>query len=182
MCEGLSTINGPIPPHPMFTKDFQLNLSSARSTTSACEGPSKISGPIISHFENNSRVVDYNVVPKVRGNGNANFNADKKGNGVGMLIELQGRALSPKRRGMFDNEHQKNYIASNAFKIKQLMRKVKEREAAQKDANASSNNNTSLYGPVATPVKAFWKSEKYKDVPSKLKESLSVIFLKEILK
>ncbi len=177
MCEGLSSINGPIPPHPMFTKEFQLNLSSARSTSSACEGPSKISGPIISHFENNPRVVDYNVVPKVRGIGNSNFNADKKGTGVGMFIELQGRALSPKRRGMFDNEHKKNYIAANAFKIKQLMRKVKEREAAQKDTMPSSNN-TSLYGPVATPVKAFWKSEKYKDVPSKLKESLNVKYNK----
>lgn len=89
-----------------------------------------------------------------------------------MLIELQGRAITPKKRGMFDNEHQKNHISSNAHKIKQLMRKVKEREA-QKDPTTTSTN-ASLYGPVATPVKAFWKSEKYKDVPSKLKESLQV--------
>ena len=53
MCEGLSTIiNGPIPPHPMFLKDNSFSSLSARSVNSMCEGPSKISGPIASHFEN----------------------------------------------------------------------------------------------------------------------------------
>ncbi len=51
MCEGMSSINGPIPPHPMFLKESLNDLSSARSTLSQCEGPSKISGPIISHFD-----------------------------------------------------------------------------------------------------------------------------------
>jgi hypothetical protein len=52
MCEGLSTINGPIPPHPMFLNEgshSSLSLSS-RNDSSLCEGPSKISGPIASHF------------------------------------------------------------------------------------------------------------------------------------
>ena len=44
------------------------------------------------------------------------------------------------------------------------MRKVKEREA-QKDKEHSEKN---------LPVKALWKSEKYKDVQSKLKEMLQV--------
>jgi hypothetical protein len=44
------------------------------------------------------------------------------------------------------------------------MRKVKEREA-QKEKIASEKN---------LPVKALWKSEKYKDVQSKIKELLMV--------
>ena len=51
MCEGLSTIiNGPIPTHPMFLKEPSFESISARSNNSLCEGPSKISGPIVSHF------------------------------------------------------------------------------------------------------------------------------------
>jgi hypothetical protein len=54
MCEGLSAIDGPIPPHPMFLKDSSSWSvpSSARNDT-PCEGPSKISGPIVSHFNEN---------------------------------------------------------------------------------------------------------------------------------
>lgn len=62
----------------------------------------------------------------------------------------------------------KNHIASNTVKIKQLMRKVKEREA-QKEREHQEKN---------VPVKALWKSEKYNNVQSKLKEMLLlVIFL-----
>ena len=54
MCEGLSTIvNGPIPPHPMFLKGISFDsLSSRSNNNSLCEGPSKISGPIVSQYEN----------------------------------------------------------------------------------------------------------------------------------
>ena len=53
MCEGISSINGPIPTHPMFLREesFHLDsLSSSRSNKSICEGPSKISGPIPSDY------------------------------------------------------------------------------------------------------------------------------------
>ena len=63
-----------------------------------------------------------------------------------------------------EGEPPKNHIAANTIKIKQLMRKVKEREA-QKERIANDR---------ATPVKALWKSDKYKDVQSKLKELLIV--------
>ena len=72
---------------------------------------------------------------------------------------------------MFETDAPKNYINSNAGKIKQIMRKVKEREAATGSASKISTN-ASLYGPVAVPVKAFHESEKYKNVQSKVKESL----------
>ena len=55
MCEGLSTIaNGPIPPHPMFLKGLSFESLSSRSNNSLCEGPSKISGPIVSQYENDN--------------------------------------------------------------------------------------------------------------------------------
>ena len=79
-----------------------------------------------------------------------------------MLIELQGRAITPKPFKM--REVPKNHIASNTVKIKQLMRKVKEREAQKEKEQIEKN----------VPVKALWKSEKYKDVQSKLKEMLQV--------
>jgi len=59
-------------------------------------------------------------------------------------------------------EPPKNHIASNVTKVKQLMRKVKERET-QKEQVLSEKQK---------PVKALWKSDKYKDVQSKVKESL----------
>lgn len=176
MCEGPSTItNGPIPAHPMFLGENLEDLSSARSTNSRCEGPSKLSGPILNHFDNNNRSTDYLVVPKVRNAGKLNCDQAKKGTGMGMLIALQGRAIEPtvKRRGMFDNEHSKNYINSNAANIKKLMRKVKERQAATQLDTSKVNIDSALFGPTAAPVKAFQKSEKYKNVQSKVKESLT---------
>lgn len=48
MCEGLSTINGPIPPHPMFLKETSsLSLS---STNNLGIGQTKLTGPIVSDF------------------------------------------------------------------------------------------------------------------------------------
>jgi hypothetical protein len=73
---------------------------------------------------------------------------------------------------IINKEPAKNYINSNTFKIKQIMRKVKEKEAQKEAKNSNLLNESSLFGPVATPVKALWKSDKYKDVQSKLKESL----------
>ena len=34
--------------------------------------------------------------PRVRDNGKNNFNAYKNGNGVGLLIELNGRSMTPR--------------------------------------------------------------------------------------
>ena len=56
MCEGISSIvDNPIPPHPMFMlqrENTLFDINSSRSSThrTICEGPSKISGPIASHF------------------------------------------------------------------------------------------------------------------------------------
>jgi hypothetical protein len=41
--------------------------------------------------------LDYDVNPKVRDAGKMNFLSDKKGSSVAMLIELQGRAITPKQ-------------------------------------------------------------------------------------
>ncbi len=59
-------------------------------------------------------------------------------------------------------EAPKNHMVDNMTKIKKLMRNVKERDAQKEIENA----------PV--PVKALWKSEKWKDVQSKLKLEMSV--------
>jgi hypothetical protein len=62
MCEGLSTIvNGPIPPHPMFLlqrEETSLDLNTSRSNKSICEGPSKLSGPIGTHFGNDQELAN----------------------------------------------------------------------------------------------------------------------------
>ena len=42
--------------------------------------------------------VDYSVNPKVRTGGKSNFLADKNGTGMGMLIALQGRAITPSQQ------------------------------------------------------------------------------------
>lgn len=38
MCEGLSKINGPIPPHPMFLKNDLDSFRSTERNNSLCEG------------------------------------------------------------------------------------------------------------------------------------------------
>jgi hypothetical protein len=167
MCEGLSTIvNGPIPTYPLFLKD---NIDNTPRITGnrTCEGPTKLSGPIISHFgfeteeeKNRKHVIDYLTNPRVRESGQKNLNANKHGNGAALLIELQGRPVAPPTYR--HRELPKNYIAANTFKIKTIMRKVKEREA-QKESEAKN-----------APLKANWKSEKYNNVQSKLKELLLV--------
>ncbi len=122
----------------------------------------------------------------MRGAGKANFEANKNGNGVALLIHLQGRSIEPQTFRMsnfilkvfffnyfdlnqliffkYKGEKPKNHVAANTVKIKQLMRKVREREA-QKEKQTQEKN---------LPVKALWKSDKYKDVQSKLKEILLV--------
>ena len=40
--------------------------------------------------------LDYDINPKVRNAGKINFLTDKKGANMAMLIELQGRAITPK--------------------------------------------------------------------------------------
>ncbi|CAF0763571.1 unnamed protein product [Brachionus calyciflorus] len=158
MCEGISTINGPIPPHPMFLKENSFSSISARSTTnSLCEGPSKLTGPIVSHFSNESGSVDYSKNPRVRDSGKANFLANKNGNGVALLIELQGRSIVPQTFKI--REKPKNYIASNTHKIKEIMRKTKEREAQKEHALSEKN----------APIKAV---DKFNNVQSKVKEML----------
>lgn len=170
-----STIaNGPIPQHPMFLQgtSFGSNTNlSARSNNRICEGPSKLSGPIVSNYQNDIEkemglIMDYSKNPRVRDAGQANFNKSKNDK-VGFLIELQGRAVDTNLKSYKFREPSKNHIHANAIKIKQLMRKVKEREA-QKEKSAF---DFSLYGKTA-PVKGLWKSAQYKDVQSKLKDLL----------
>ncbi len=42
------------------------------------------------------RQIDYAKNPRVRDVGKSNFNAYKNGNGLGMLLELQGRSFTPR--------------------------------------------------------------------------------------
>ena len=106
--------------------------------------------------------IDYDVNPRVRESGRANFNSQKNSDRVAMLLQLQGRAINPPTFKI--REPPKNHIASNTSKIKQYMRKAKEKEH-QKELEKAEK---------APPVKALWKSEKYKDVQSKLKDLLIV--------
>lgn len=76
-----------------------------------------------------------------------------------MLIELQGRSISPKTFKIRDKP--KNYIASNTHKIREIMKKAKEREA-QKEYKLAEKN---------APIKV---TEKYNNVQSKVKEMLQV--------
>ena len=103
MCEGLSRISGPIPPHPLFLREesgFSVAApSSNRSLNhSVCEGPSKLSGPFVSHYKNEEErafdsSVDYSKNPRVRDDGKANYDQSKNSKGMALLLHLQGRAL-----------------------------------------------------------------------------------------
>lgn len=85
--------------------------------------------------------------------------ANKNGTGVALLIELQGRAINPQTFKV--REKPKNHMTTNAFKIKEIMKKAKEREAQKEQQKIEKN----------APIKA---TEKFKDVQSKVKELLQV--------
>jgi len=126
-----------------------------------CEGPSKISGPLESHFANDdfvSKFTDFTINPRVREQGRANFIADKSGTGAALLIYMQGRSITPRTFKM--HEKPRDYVGANRVKIRQLMKKVKEREAQNAEKSKTE------------PVKALWKSDKYNNVTSKLKHML----------
>lgn len=74
-----------------------------------------------------------------------------------MLLQLEGRAITPSTYKL--HEKPRNHMNVNCTKIKQLMKKVKEREQAKQE-----------------PVKVLWKSDQYKNVQSKLKEMLEVCY------
>lgn len=168
MCEGLSRISGPIPPHPMFLRDNSFSsVPSVDRNNPLCEGPSKLIGPFMHDLKSDEEKalqssIDYEVNPRVRESGRANFNSQKNSDRVALLLQLQGRAINPATFKI--REPPKNHIAANTSKIKQYMRKAKEKEH-QKELEKAEK---------APPVKALWKSEKYKDVQSKLKELLIV--------
>ncbi len=94
--------------------------------------------------------------PRVRGKGKEYYVADRNGNGVAMLLQLQGQSITPSSYKL--KEKPRNYINANCTKIKSIIRKVKDRELAKKE-----------------PVKVLWKPEQYKNIQSKLKEILEVI-------
>ena len=93
--------------------------------------------------------------PRVRGKGKEYYLANQNGNGVSMLLQLQGQAINPNTYKI--REKPKNYLNANCTKIKTIIRKVKDRENAKKQ-----------------PVKVLWKAAEYKNVQSKLKEILEV--------
>jgi hypothetical protein len=72
---------------------------------------------------------------------------------MALLLELQGRSITPRTFKL--REKPRNHMHENRVKLKQLMFKVKEKEA-QKNV----------------PVKALWKSDQYKEINSKLKDLL----------
>jgi hypothetical protein len=76
-------------------------------------------------------------------------------NQMALLLELQGRSITPRTFKL--REKPKNHMRDNRVKLRQLMAKVKEKEA-QKNL----------------PVKALWKSDQYKEINSKLKELMDV--------
>jgi uncharacterized coiled-coil protein SlyX len=61
------------------------------------------------------------------------------------------------------HEKPRDYVGANRVKIRQLMKKVKEREAQTAEKSKTE------------PVKALWKSDKYNNVTSKLKQMLEVM-------
>ena len=108
-----------------------------------------------------TRFTDFTINPRVREQGRANFIADKSGTGAALLIYMQGRSITPRTFKM--HEKPRDYVGANRVKIRQLMKKVKEREAQNAEKSKTE------------PVKALWKSDKYNNVTSKLKHMLEVI-------
>ncbi|XP_013399062.1 enkurin domain-containing protein 1-like [Lingula anatina] len=80
----------------------------------------------------------------------------QQGGSIGFMLGITGKAVGPSK--WKKNDPPKDHFSENVKRMRQIQRKSrkKEQEAAQ----------------PPTPVKALWKSEKFKDVQSKVVEEL----------
>lgn len=157
MCEGPSTISGPIPPDPTLFPEYYKRPSSARGRL---EGNSKngcqtlLKGPLAPDPVMYPGCYSAQVTPRPRIGANAADILERGRRGVmGNLLKLEGVSLIPNPSK--PKPAARDFGKENVRKLREIQRRFRELEAQREHAK-----------PV--PVKALWTSPKYQDVSSRV--------------
>ncbi|KAM4049719.1 enkurin domain-containing protein 1 [Anomaloglossus baeobatrachus] len=155
MCEGASTLSGPIPPDPAVCPDYYRRPASARARLEGTDVRLDfLPGPLAPDPTCYS-ARPASPVPRIRPNARAIMERGQSGT-VGVLLRLEGISLhtaSPPPR------KPKDHGKENVQRMRAIQKRSREKEMEKVQA-------------APKPVKALWKSSKYEQVESKVRARL----------
>ncbi|XP_068461465.1 enkurin domain-containing protein 1 [Clinocottus analis] len=162
MCEGPSTISGPIPPDPSLFPQYYKRPASARGrlegnldgTSALLSGPFA-PDPVLHPGCYSARTAAQ--APRI-GPGATHILERGRRGVVGELLKLDGVAVTPVPK---QKQRPQDFGKENVRRLREIQRRCKELEAERAHSR-----------PV--PVKALWTSSKYQDVPSRVMVQLQV--------
>lgn len=160
MCEGPSTISGPIPPDPSLFPELYKRPTSARGRLEGHHNGCWLSGPlapdpVLYPGFYTARTPAHH--PRIGPNAAHILERGKKGV-VGELLKLDETTLIsvPKQRHFVQD-----FGKENVRRLREIQKRYKEQETERAQSRHA-------------PVKALWTSSKYHQVPSKVKSQLQV--------
>uniref|UniRef100_A0A8C3G3U0 Enkurin domain-containing protein n=1 Tax=Cyclopterus lumpus TaxID=8103 RepID=A0A8C3G3U0_CYCLU len=156
MCEGPSTISGPIPQDPSLFPQYYKRPASARGrlegnpngTLALLSGP-LVPDPVLYPGCYSARTPAH---PRRIGPGATHILERGQRGVVGELLKLDGVAITPVPR---QKQQVHDFGKENVRRLREIQRRCKEQEAERAHS-----------GPV--PVKALWTASKYQDIPSRV--------------
>uniref|UniRef100_A0A3B5L4E9 Enkurin domain containing 1 n=1 Tax=Xiphophorus couchianus TaxID=32473 RepID=A0A3B5L4E9_9TELE len=152
MCEGPSTISGPIPPDPSLLPQYYKRPASGSLALQL--GP-LAPDPVLYPESYSARLPSRR--PRVGPNATYILERGQKGV-VGDLLRLEGLSITPVPK---QKQKVHDFSKDNVRRLREIQRRCKEQEAERIHA-----------GPV--PVKALWTSSKYQNIPSRVMAHLPV--------
>ncbi|XP_060894572.1 enkurin domain-containing protein 1 isoform X2 [Labrus mixtus] len=162
MCEGPSSISGPIPPDPSLFPQYYKRPASARGrleghhngTLALLSGP-LAPDPVLYPGCYSARSPAH--PPRIGPNATHILERGQRGV-VGELLKLDGVAITPVPK---QKKRVQDFGKENVLRLREIQRRCKEQDAERSQSR-----------PV--PVKALWTSSKYQNVPSRVMMQLQV--------
>ncbi|XP_038558493.1 enkurin domain-containing protein 1 [Micropterus salmoides] len=162
MCEGPSSISGPIPPDPSLFPQYYKRPASARGrlegnhdgTLALLSGP-LAPDPVLYPGCYSARTPSH--PPRIGPNATHILERGQRGV-VGELLKLDGVSITPVPK---QKQRVHDFGKENVRRLREIQRRCKEQEAERAQSR-----------PV--PVKALWTSSKYLSVPSRVMVQLQV--------
>ncbi|XP_051279000.1 enkurin domain-containing protein 1 [Dicentrarchus labrax] len=162
MCEGPSSISGPIPPDPSLFPQYYKRPASARGrlegnhdgTLVLLSGP-LAPDPVLYPGCYSARTPEHR--PRISPNATHILERGQRGV-VGELLKLDGVSITPVPK---QKQRIHDFGKENVRRLREIQRRCKEHEAERAQSR-----------PV--PVKALWTSSKYQNVPSRVMVQLQV--------
>ncbi|XP_018529177.1 enkurin domain-containing protein 1 [Lates calcarifer] len=162
MCEGPSSISGPIPPDPSLFPQYYRRPSSARARLEGNHNGTLalLSGPLApdpSLYPGCYSARSPAHRPRIGPNATHILERGQRGV-VGELLKLEGVSITPVPK---QKPRVHDFSKENVRRLREIQRRCKEQEAERVNSR-----------PV--PVKALWTSSKYDNVPSRVMAQLQV--------